>query len=105
MTQWRKSQKHDVVLLAELQKLRFRQIRMCLDLDHGRLDSRRFVDGHQFVQADVRQSDGPASATVHKTLHRPPGIEQSHAAVVEDIAVLIARILVVPWLETQMECE
>ena len=69
------------------------------DLDHGWLDSRRFVDGQQFVQADVRQSDGPAFAMVHETFHRPPGIEQSHAAVVNDIAVLIPRILLVPRLK------
>jgi hypothetical protein len=47
----------------------------------------------------VRQSDGPTFAMVHKTLHRPPGIEQSHAAVVEDIALLVPRILFVPRLK------
>ena len=60
---------------------------------------RRFVDGQQLVQADVRQSDGPASAMVHETFHRPPGIEQRHAAVVKDIAVLIPRILLVSRLK------
>src|SRR6202167_5041837 len=72
---------------------------MCFDLDHRRLDSRRFVDGQKPVQGDVRQSNGPASATVHKTLHRPPGIEQSHVVVVKDIAVLIPRILLLPRLK------
>src|SRR6201999_2471151 len=72
---------------------------MCFNLDHGWLDSRRLVDRQHFVQADVRQPDGPASATVHETLHRPPGVEQSHAAVVNDIAVLISRILLVPRLK------
>src|SRR5947209_3422013 len=72
---------------------------MCFDLDHGWLDSRSFVNGQQFVQADVRQSDGPASATVYEALQRPPGIEQSHAAVVKHISVLIARILLVPRLK------
>src|ERR1700733_8940204 len=72
---------------------------MCFDLDHRRLDSRRFVDGQKPVQVDVRQSNGPASATVHKALHRPPGIEQSHLAVVNDIAVLIPRILLLPRLK------
>src|ERR1700691_6298583 len=72
---------------------------MCFDLDHRRLDSRRFVDGQKPVQGDVRQSNGPASATVHKTLHRPPGVKQSHVAVVKDIAVLIPRILLLPRLK------
>src|SRR6516165_7431302 len=72
---------------------------MCFDLDHSRLDSRRFVNGQQIVQADIRQSDGPASATVQEILHRPPGLEQSHAAVVKDISVLIPRILLVPRLK------
>src|ERR1700722_19462769 len=72
---------------------------MGFDLDHGWLDSRRFVDGQQFVQTDVRQSDGPASVTVHETFHCPPRVKQSHAAIVEDIAVLIPRILLVPRLK------
>jgi hypothetical protein len=65
VTQWRESQKHNALLLAEFQKLRFREIWMCFNLDHSRLDSRRFVDGQQFVQADVGQSDSPAFATVY----------------------------------------
>ncbi len=99
MTQWRKSQKHDVLLLAEIQKFRFRQIWMGFHLDHGRLDSRGFVDGHEPFQGDVRQSDGPASAMVHQTLYRLPGLDHSHAAVVQDISVLIPRILIVPRLK------
>src|SRR6516165_7582843 len=36
---------------------------------------------------------------VHETFHRFPGVEQGHVVVVKDIAVLIARILVVPGLK------
>src|ERR1700723_1803263 len=36
---------------------------------------------------------------VYETLHRPPRVEQSHAAVVKDIAVLISRILFLPRLK------
>src|SRR5580693_7003603 len=36
---------------------------------------------------------------VHKTLHRPPGIEQSHVPVVKDIAVFIPRIVLLPRLK------
>jgi hypothetical protein len=38
-------------------------------------------------------------AIIHETLHRFPGMEQSDAAVVKDIAVLIPRILIVPGLK------
>ncbi len=72
---------------------------MRFDLDHSRLNSRRFVERHQFVQPDVGQSNGPALAPVNKTFHGFPGIEQSHSAVVKDVAVLIARILVVSRLK------
>jgi hypothetical protein len=65
----RKSQKHDVVLPAEIQKLCFWQIRMRLDLHDGRLDSGGFVDGHQAVQGDVRKADGATFVTVNKALH------------------------------------
>src|SRR5450755_764292 len=66
--------------------------------------------GKQSVQGDVRQSDGPAFAMVHETLHRPPGLEQSHPAVVKDIAVLIPRVLLVPrlkrkWSVTEIEIQ
>jgi hypothetical protein len=99
VTQWRKSQQHYAFLLAEFQKLCFRQIRMSFDLNHSRLNSRRFIDGYQLVQTYVRQSDGPALTMVHQILHRPPGVEQSYALVVKDIAVLIPRTLLVAWLE------
>src|SRR5712664_603900 len=36
---------------------------------------------------------------IHETFHRFPGVEQSHAAVVKDIAVFIPRILLVSWLK------
>jgi hypothetical protein len=36
---------------------------------------------------------------IREALHSPPGIEQSYTAVVNDIAVLIPRILLVPWLK------
>src|SRR5437763_14031830 len=44
-------------------------------------------------------SDSPAFAMVHETFHRPPGVEQSHAAVVNDVPVLIPWILLVPGLK------
>src|SRR5437588_7332029 len=42
-----------------------------------------------------------ASAAVHETFQRSPGVLQSHAAVVNDIAILISRILIVPGLERE----
>src|SRR5271154_899247 len=53
VAQRRKGQQHNVFRLAEFQKLRFRQIGMRLDLDDGRLDSRRIVKGYQSVQTDI----------------------------------------------------
>src|SRR5580704_896855 len=51
------------------------------------------------MQADVRQSDSPAPAMVHETFHCSPGVEQSHSVVIDDIAVLIPRILLIARLE------
>ena len=45
------------------------------------------------------KSDGPAFAMVHQTLQCSPGIEQSHSVVIDDIAVLIARVLFVSRLK------
>jgi hypothetical protein len=36
---------------------------------------------------------------VHKTFHCSPGVEQSHAVVIDDIAVLILRILFIARLK------
>src|ERR1700722_9651592 len=36
---------------------------------------------------------------IHESFHSFPGVEQSHAAVVNHVAVLIARILIVPGLK------
>src|ERR1700757_3517359 len=38
---------------------------------------------------------------IYETFQRLPGVEQSHAAVVKDIAVLIPRILIVPGLKRE----
>ena len=72
---------------------------MGLDLNHGWLDSRRLIDGQQFIQSDIRKADGPALAMVHEIFHRSPGIEQSHALVINHIAVLIARVLFIAGLK------
>src|ERR1700678_193138 len=101
VAQWCKCQEHNALLLAKLQKLRFRPIRVRFDLDYRWLDSPRFVDRQQLFQGNVRQSDGPAFAMVHKTLHRPPGVEQSHALVIKDLAVLIPWIL----LFSRLKCK
>src|SRR5438093_2344777 len=53
MTQWRKCQKNNALLLAELQQLRLREIRMRFNLDHSRFDSRGLVERHQVFKNDV----------------------------------------------------
>jgi hypothetical protein len=51
------------------------------------------------MQANVRQSDGPAPAAVHEAFHRSPSVEQSYSIVIEDIAALIARVLLIARLK------
>jgi hypothetical protein len=99
VTQWSECQKNNPLFLAEFQKLRFRKVGMCFDLNCGWLDPCGFINSSQPVQADVRQPDGTASAIVDETFHGSPGIEQSHSAVVKDIAVLISRVLLVSRLK------
>src|SRR5882672_7948852 len=53
MTQWRKCQKDNALLLAELQQLGLRQIRMRFNLDHRRFDPRGLIDRRQVFQNDV----------------------------------------------------
>src|SRR6266404_1593860 len=53
MTQWRKCQKNDSLLLAKLQQLRLRQIRMRLNLDHGRFDPCGVIQRRQVFKNDV----------------------------------------------------
>ena len=74
---------------------------MCFDLDHSGLDSGRFVEGRQSVQGNVRDSDGAALAVVYETFERSPCFEQSHAAVVNDVAIFVARILIVSGLKRE----
>jgi hypothetical protein len=99
VTQRGKSQEDDSLLLAKIEQLGFRKIRMRFDLDYRRLDSGRFIDRPELVQADVRESDGAALAAIDQIFHGLPGIEQSHAAIVEHVAVGIARILFIAGLK------
>jgi len=41
----------------------------------------------------------PVAFSAHETFHRPPGVQQRHAVVVNDVPVLISRILLVPGLK------
>ena len=41
----------------------------------------------------------PALAVINETFHRPPGVEQSDAVIVNDFPILIARIEVISRLE------
>src|SRR4051794_36152896 len=75
MPQWRKRQKDDVVLLAELQKFSFRKIRMSLDLNDRRLDSRSFIQRLELIQTNVGKADRAALFTIDKIFHGPPCVE------------------------------
>src|SRR5438270_7698503 len=49
--------------------------------------------------AIASQSNGPAPAAGNETFHCSPCIEQSYSAVVDDVAVLISRVLLVSRLK------
>src|SRR6266404_5105417 len=53
MTQWRKCQQNNALLLTELQQFRLRQIRMRFNLDHGRFDPRGLKERHQVFKNHV----------------------------------------------------
>jgi len=53
MAQGRECQEYNALLLAELQQLRLRQIRVRFNLDHGRFDPRGLVEGHQVFKHNV----------------------------------------------------
>src|SRR4051812_37913647 len=69
---------------------------MSFHLDNCRLDHSGLVDGSQHIQGDIRKADGAALAAVHKFFHGSPRLEQGHAWIVEDFALLIARVMLVP---------
>src|SRR5208282_1789124 len=82
MTQWRKCQKNNALLLAEFQQLRLRQIRMRFNLDHRRFDPCGLIERHQVFKHDVGQSNGSALTSINQIFHCSPGLQQSDAAVI-----------------------
>src|SRR6185369_393470 len=53
VAQWRKRQKNNPLLLAELQQLRLRHVRMRFNLDHSRFDPRGLIERRQVFKNDV----------------------------------------------------
>ena len=47
----------------------------------------------------MSESPTAAAAVIYKIFQRPPGVEQSHSAVIDDISVLIPRVLLVSRLK------
>ncbi|GHO79294.1 hypothetical protein KSD_70650 [Ktedonobacter sp. SOSP1-85] len=69
---------------------------MRFNLNNGRFNPRRIVNAHEFLETDIRQSNGSALAIVNETFHSPPGVDETHAFVVKDIAMFIPWVIVVP---------
>jgi hypothetical protein len=101
MTQGRKGQQHNALRLAEFQQLRLRQIRMRFHLHHRRFDPRGLIERRQIFQHDVGQSNRPALALINEIFHRPPGLQQSHATVINDITRFVSRLHVVSRLKRE----
>ena len=59
MTQWRKCQKNNTRVLAELQQLRLRQIRMRFHLDHGRFDPRGLIERQPDSSTTMTSDNNP----------------------------------------------
>ena len=72
---------------------------MGFDLYDCRLDSRGFDNLLQFLQIDIRQADGLALPLVHQALQRLPCLRQCHAGIVDRLAALVPRVLIVARLE------
>src|SRR5882672_1931297 len=68
---------------------------MRFNLNNGGFDPCRIVDGQEFLETDIGQSNGSAPAVVNETFHGPPCVDESHAFVVKNIAVFIPRVQVV----------
>ena len=72
---------------------------MGFDLHDGRLDPRSRDDLPQLFQSDVRQADRLALAVVHEALERLPCLDQRHPGIVDDLTVLVPRVLLVTGLK------
>ena len=91
----RKRQQYDPMLPAKIEQLPFRQIGMGFDLHDCRLDPRRRNNLLQLLQGHVGQTNGPAAALVDEALKRSPGIDETHFGIVDDVTVLVPRVLLV----------
>src|SRR5579862_5376013 len=101
MTQSSEGLHHDALTLAIVEQFPFREIRMGFDLDSSWLYASDIEHLFQLFQADVRQSDRLAPTFVHQALQSLPGIGQSRRFVINDIAVLVSRVLLVAGFESE----
>ncbi len=99
VTERGEGEEHDVVLVAVVEEFGFGQVGMRFDLDDGRLDARCVANRVESFQRDVGEADGAAFAVVDERFEGFPGVEQSGVAVVDDVAVFVARVVVVAGLK------
>ena len=99
VTERGEGEENDAVFVAVLQEFGFGKIGMRFDLDYGGLDARGVVDGLEGFERDVGEADGAAFAVIDERFHGAPSVEESCVAVVDWVAVFVARIVVVAGLE------
>jgi hypothetical protein len=92
-------EKNDAVVFAILQEFGFGEIGVRFDLNDGGLDAGVLVERLEFVERDVGEADGAAFAVVDESFESAPGVEESGFGIVDDVAVFVARVLVVAGLE------
>src|SRR6478736_5471013 len=68
---------------------------MGFDLHHRRLDPRRRNDISQLLQSNIRQADRPALTFLHEALERSPRLDQRHPGIIDYLAALVPRVLLV----------
>ena len=92
-------EKNDAVVFAILQEFSFGEIGVRFDLNDGGPDAGGLVERLEFVERDVGEADGAAFAVVDESFEGTPSVEESGFGIVDDVAVFVARVLVVAGLE------
>src|SRR5208283_4578870 len=101
MTQSREGLHHDAIFLAVVEQVPFREIWMRLDLNQGWLDACAFKHLSYLCQIDVREADSLAPTFVDQALHCLPRTGQRRRLVVNHVAFLVSRVLLIAGSESE----
>ena len=99
VTEGGEGEEDDAVLFAEVEEFPFGEVGVGLDLDDGGFDACGGDDGAELFEGDVGEADGFAVAVVDEAFEGVPGVDEGDAGIVEDLALGVARVLVVAGLE------